>query len=100
MSESALAVHCRSGTATHRNGPGSAAHRGSNALQISIAAAAMRCARDTCPNRLKTQSRLPQQAGHQRREPDLPLALEPLGREDHSHLRKGAVDVVIENDVI
>jgi len=44
--ESALVVHRWSGTATDRNGPGSAAHRGGRSLQIFIASAALRRARD------------------------------------------------------
>jgi len=47
MTERALVLHRWSGTATERNGPGSAAHRGCCTLHIPKASAALRCTRDT-----------------------------------------------------
>src|SRR5262245_66516231 len=50
--------------------------------------------------RARRDSRLRQQPTHQRGESDLAFALEPLGGKDRAHFREGAIDVVVEDDII
>src|SRR5207253_2636397 len=49
---------------------------------------------------LRLSLELPLQLAHERRQPDAPFALQPLGLEDRLDLGKGLIDIAVDHDVV